>query len=255
MPKQHAAGLSHEITDLERQTMARVARRLLPLLIACYFVAYLDRVNVGFASLTMNKALGFSSAVYGFGGGIFFLGYFIFEVPSNILLAKVGARVWIARILITWGIISGCTALVVRPALLLFRPLPARPRRGRLLPRHHPLSDLVVPVLLPLPHRRHLHGGDPAIQHPRLHRFRLPARSRRRLGIAGWQWLFILEAVPAVILGVVVLALHDRLAVGRALADAGATRLADGSAGFREGPARSDPPLQPEAGPDATSAC
>ena len=84
----NAAGLSHEITDLERQTMARVARRLLPMLIACYFVAYLDRVNVGFASLTMNKALGFSSAVYGFGGGIFFLGYFIFEVPSNILLVE-----------------------------------------------------------------------------------------------------------------------------------------------------------------------
>jgi MFS transporter, ACS family, tartrate transporter len=95
--------LGHEITDLERKTMTRVARRLLPLLMACYFVAYLDRVNVGFASLTMNKALGFTSAVYGFGGGIFFLGYFIFEVPSNILLSKVGARVWIARILITWG--------------------------------------------------------------------------------------------------------------------------------------------------------
>ena len=83
------AELSHEITDLERQTMARVARRLLPLLIACYFIAYPDRVNVGFASLTMNKALGFSAAVYGFGGGIFFLGHFIFEVPSNILLSKV----------------------------------------------------------------------------------------------------------------------------------------------------------------------
>ena len=82
----------HAITTLERQTIARVSRRLLPLLIACYFVAYLDRVNVGFASLTMNKALGFSSAVYGFGGGIFFLGYFIFEVPSNILLSKIGAR-------------------------------------------------------------------------------------------------------------------------------------------------------------------
>jgi ACS family tartrate transporter-like MFS transporter len=75
------AALSHVITDLERQTISRVARRLLPLLMACYFVAYLDRVNVGFASLTMNKALGFTSAVYGFGGGIFFLGYFIFEVP------------------------------------------------------------------------------------------------------------------------------------------------------------------------------
>ena len=109
------AALTNEITDLERQTIARVTRRLLPLLIACYFVAYLDRVNVGFASLTMNKALNFSSAVYGFGGGIFFLGYFIFEVPSNALLSKVGARRWIARILVTWGIISACTALITGP--------------------------------------------------------------------------------------------------------------------------------------------
>src|SRR3978361_1259680 len=107
--------LTGEVTSLERQTIARVARRLLPLLMACYFIAYLDRVNVGFASLTMNKALGFTSAVYGFGGGIFFLGYFIFEVPSNVLLSKVGARVWIARILITWGIISACTAFIVGP--------------------------------------------------------------------------------------------------------------------------------------------
>jgi MFS transporter, ACS family, tartrate transporter len=99
---------------LERATMNRVARRLLPLLILCYFVAYLDRVNIGFAGLTMNKALGFSSAVFGFGGGIFFLGYFIFEVPSNVILERVGARTWIARILVTWGITrdrsrSACT--------------------------------------------------------------------------------------------------------------------------------------------------
>src|SRR6202012_5277415 len=78
--------LTHEVTDLERQTRRRVARLLLPMLIACYFVAYLDRVNVGFASLTMNKALGFTSAVYGFGGGIFFLGYFIFGGPSHLPL-------------------------------------------------------------------------------------------------------------------------------------------------------------------------
>src|SRR5580658_2065064 len=100
-----------QVSALERETMARVAWRLLPMLMLCYFVAYLDRVNVGFAGLTMNKALGFSAAVFGFGGGIFFFGYFIFEVPSNVILAKVGARVWISRILVTWGIISGLTAL------------------------------------------------------------------------------------------------------------------------------------------------
>src|ERR1700760_3309502 len=109
------AGLTDTITELERQTISRVSRRLLPLLMACYFIAYLDRVNVGFASLTMNKAFGFSSTVYGFGAGIFFLGYFIFEVPSNVLLSKVGARRWIARILVTWGIISAATALIVGP--------------------------------------------------------------------------------------------------------------------------------------------
>jgi MFS transporter, ACS family, tartrate transporter len=97
---------------LERETMAKVTRRLIPLLMVCYFTAYLDRVNVGFAALTMNKALGFSAAVFGLGSGIFFVGYFLFEVPSNLLLAKVGARRWIARILVTWGIISGLTAFV-----------------------------------------------------------------------------------------------------------------------------------------------
>ena len=155
------AELTHEVTDLERETIARVTRRLLPMLIACYFVAYLDRVNVGFASLTMNKALGFSSAVYGFGGGIFFLGYFIFEVPSNLLLSKVGARRWIARILVTWGIISGCMALRHRAVVVLHAALPAGHRRGGLLSRYRALPNLVVPsILLPVPHPRRVHGGD-----------------------------------------------------------------------------------------------
>src|ERR1700679_238192 len=92
--------------------MRRVSRRLIPLLMVCYFAAYLDRVNVGFAALTMNKSLGFSAAVFGIGSGIFFLGYFLFEIPSNLILSKVGARRWIARILFTWGVISGLTAFV-----------------------------------------------------------------------------------------------------------------------------------------------
>ncbi|WP_158921892.1 MFS transporter [Acidisphaera sp. S103] len=194
--------LTQDVTDLERQTIRRVARRLLPMLMACYFVAYLDRVNVGFASLTMNRALGFSSAVYGFGGGIFFLGYFIFEVPSNILLSKVGARRWIARILVTWGIISACTAFIsgptsfysVRfllglaeagffPGIILYLtwwfPSYYRSRIVGMFMAAIPLSNilgsLVSGVLLDL-------DG--------------------RFGFAGWQWLFILEAIPAVILGV-----------------------------------------------------
>jgi len=192
----NAAGLSHEITDLERQTMARVARRLLPMLIACYFVAYLDRVNVGFASLTMNKALGFSSAVYGFGGGIFFLGYFIFEVPSNILLSKVGARIWIARILITWAS-SPLHRTRDRADVVLFRPVRARPCRGGLLPRHYPLPDLVVSVY----YRSRIVGVFMAaiplsnILGSIVSGFLLDLDGW--MGIAGWQWLFIMEAAPA----------------------------------------------------------
>ncbi len=92
---------------LEQRTIRKVSWRLLPLIIVIYFVAYIDRTNVGFAALTMNKDLGLSAYVFGWGAGIFFLGYFLFEVPSNIILEKVGARVWIARIMITWGIVSG----------------------------------------------------------------------------------------------------------------------------------------------------
>src|SRR6185436_15152909 len=95
---------------LEQRTIAKVRRRLVPFLILCYFVAYLDRVNVGFAALTMNKDLGLSASAYGFAAGVFFLAYFLFEVPSNLFLARVGARKWIARIMFTWGIVSGATA-------------------------------------------------------------------------------------------------------------------------------------------------
>src|SRR3954466_5754911 len=91
---------------LALRAIGRVRRRLVPFLALLYFIAYLDRVNVGFAALQMNSALGLSSSVYGFGAGIFFLGYFLFEVPSNLALARVGARVWIARIAIVWGLVS-----------------------------------------------------------------------------------------------------------------------------------------------------
>src|SRR5256885_6762793 len=93
--------------------LARVRRRVVPFLFLLYIVAYLDRINVGFASLQMNRALGFSATTYGFGAGVFFLGYVLFEVPSNVLLARVGARLWIARIMITWGIVS-CAMMFVR---------------------------------------------------------------------------------------------------------------------------------------------
>src|SRR5213083_2267875 len=98
--------------SLEVRTIAKVSSRLVPFLVLCYFVAYLDRVNVGFAALTMNEDLGLSSAAFGFGAGIFFLAYFLFEVPSNLFLERVGARRWIARIMCTWGVVSGGMAFI-----------------------------------------------------------------------------------------------------------------------------------------------
>src|SRR5215470_15876048 len=96
--------------DMERRVIGKVSQRLLPFLILCYFVAYLDRVNVSFAALTMNKDLGFTATVFGWGAGIFFLGYFLCEVPSNIALERFGARRWIARIMVSWGILSAAMA-------------------------------------------------------------------------------------------------------------------------------------------------
>ena len=92
--------------------LAKARRRLIPFLFLLYIVAYLDRINVGFAALQMNQALGFSSRTYGFGAGIFFLSYVLFEVPSNVILARIGARLWIARIMITWGIVSSAMMFV-----------------------------------------------------------------------------------------------------------------------------------------------
>ena len=100
------------VDPLEARTIAKVSARFLPLLIVCYFVAYLDRVNVSFAALTMNRDLGLSASAYGFGAGIFFLAYFLFEVPSNVLLVRYGARTWIARIMFCWGLLSGAMAFV-----------------------------------------------------------------------------------------------------------------------------------------------
>jgi hypothetical protein len=92
---------------VEIRTIAKVTRRLVPFLVACYLVAYLDRVNVGFAALQMNQDLGLSQTAFGFGAGIFFIAYFIFEVPSNLMLERFGARKWIARIMLSWGVLSG----------------------------------------------------------------------------------------------------------------------------------------------------
>ena len=132
---------------LETRTIAKVTARLVPFLIVCYFVAYLDRVNVSFAALTMNKDLGLSAAAYGFGAGIFFIAYFIFEVPSNLFLERVGARKWIARIMFTWGLISGATAFVRGETSFYIVRVLLRHRGSRLLPGHHFYLTLWFPAV------------------------------------------------------------------------------------------------------------
>src|ERR1044072_4074772 len=95
--------------------MAKVMRRIVPFVLICYIISYIDRVNVGFGALTMNRDLGLSAAQFGFGAGVFFFGYFAFEIPRNLTMTRVGARVWIARIMITWGLISMATSMISGP--------------------------------------------------------------------------------------------------------------------------------------------
>jgi len=196
--------VSHTSTSVEHGAITKVVRRFLPFLIVCYFVSYLDKVNVGFAALSMNHALGLSSSQFGLGAGLFFISYCIFEVPSNLALARFGARRWLARIMITWGLISAATAFVTSanwfygarlilgaseagffPGIIFFLTLwfPAR-YRARIIGYFMiavPLSSLI---------------GAP-ISGALLH--------VEALGLAGWQWMFLIEAVPAVLLGVAML--------------------------------------------------
>jgi ACS family tartrate transporter-like MFS transporter len=108
------------LKTVEGRTIAKISWRILPLAAVAYCVAYIDRTNVSFAALTMNKDLGISAYVYGWGAGIFFFSYFLFEIPSNLILERVGARIWIARIMLTWGIISGLTAFATGPPAFSF---------------------------------------------------------------------------------------------------------------------------------------
>lgn len=190
---------------IEQRVMRKITLRIVPFIMLLYFIAFLDRVNIGFAALTMNADLGFSPAVFGFGAGIFFLGYFLFEVPSNLILHKVGARIWIARVMITWGLVSGAMAFVQGttsfytlrfllgvaeagffPGIILYLgywfPAQKRAQVTAIFMAAAPISTaLGSPISAAL---LEMHG---------------------MMGFAGWQWMFVLEAVPAVILGVVVL--------------------------------------------------
>jgi MFS transporter, ACS family, tartrate transporter len=192
---------------LEQCTIAKVSWRLLPLIVVIYFVAYMDRTNVSFASLSMNQDLGFSAYIYGWGAGIFFLGYFLFEVPSNIVLEKTGARIWIARIMITWGIAAAVMAFVVGPAsFLTLRFLLGVAEAG-----FFPGMILYFTYWFPAKYRARviaaLFLAVPGANAVTAVVSGALLQLDGVLGLRGWQWLFILEAIPAILLAFAVLAL------------------------------------------------
>ena len=181
--------------------MRRVAWRLLPFLMSCYFVSYLDRVNVGFAALQMVKGLHMSPTVFGFGGGIFFVSYFLFEVPSNLLLEKLGARLWIARIMITWGFLAAGTAFVVGPkSFYTMRLLLGAAEAG-----FFPGVILYLTYWFPSEYRARIVGMF-TVAIPVSSFLGSPISAALLgvdgwLGLRGWQWMFIMEGAPAVLLG------------------------------------------------------
>ena len=208
--------IQRSASELEAATIRRVTLRLVPFLMACYFVSFVDRVNLGFAALQMVRDLRLSSTVFGLGGGIFFLSYFLFEVPSNLVLARVGARLWIARIMITWGGLAAAMALITGPqSLYAMRFLLGAAEAGffpgvmlyltywfppKYRARIIALFTVAIPVsgFLGSPISAALLGLD------------------GWLGIRGWQWMFIIEGIPAVLLGLLCLAvLTDRPAQAR----------------------------------------
>lgn len=190
--------------DLEKRTLRKVWLRIVPFIMLLYFIAYIDRVNIGFAALQMKGDLGFSASMLGFGAGIFFWGYFIFEVPSNIILHKVGARIWIARVMLTWGIISGAMAFVTGPtSFYVMRFLLGAAEAG-----FFPGIILYLSYWFPARHRAGVTAFFMAAA-PISTALGSPVSAALLQmngigGLRGWQWLFILEAVPALILAVVV---------------------------------------------------
>ena len=181
--------------------MRKVAWRLLPFLMICYFVSFVDRVNVGFAALQMVKDLHMSPKVFGFGGGIFFVSYFLFEVPSNLLLEKLGARMWIARIMITWGFLAAGTAFVIGPrSFYTMRLLLGAAEAG-----FFPGVILYITYWFPREYRARIVGMF-TVAIPVSSFLGSPISAALLgvdgwLGLRGWQWMFIMEGAPAVLLG------------------------------------------------------
>jgi ACS family tartrate transporter-like MFS transporter len=218
--------------DEHDQIFAKAARRLIPLMVALYTVSFLDRVNVSFAALTMNKDLGFTPEIFGWGAGVFFFGYFLFEVPSNVILTRVGARLWICRIMATWGVISASFALVqgetgfyvlrfllglaeagFAPGMIYYLsiwfPASVRARYAATYFLAIPLTNVIGAPLSSL----------------------ILVHSDGAFGLHGWQWLFLVEAAPAFALAAAVfvflpdgpadarwLSEHERAAIASRLA-------------------------------------
>jgi D-galactonate transporter len=201
-----AAGSSTE----EASAYRKVTWRLLPFLMICYVVAYLDRVNVGFAKLQMLQDLQFSEFVFGLGAGVFFIGYFLFEVPSNMIMHRVGARVWIARIMITWAVISGAFMFVKTPEMFYFM----RFLLGIAEAGFFPGIILYLTYWYPAARRARIvtmfmtaiplsgvFGGP-------LSGWIMESFAGVQ-GLAGWQWMYLIEAAPAIVLGLAVLVYLD----------------------------------------------
>ena len=190
-------------TASEQAVFRKVVLRIVPFLMLCYVISYLDRVNVGFAKLQMSSDLGFSEAAFGLGAGLFFIGYFFFEVPSNMILQKVGAKVWIARIMITWGIVSGSFMFVNNeivfyilrfllgvaeagfyPGVIFYCTLwfPAH-RRARVIAMF--MSAIPLAGIFGNPLSGWIMGTFDEVG-----------------GLGGWQWMFIIEAIPAILVGI-----------------------------------------------------
>jgi ACS family tartrate transporter-like MFS transporter len=187
---------------VEQSTARKVYWRLLPLAVLTYFLCYLDRINVSFAALTMNKDLGLDAATYGLATGAFFWGYFLFEVPSNLILEKVGARIWIARIMITWGLLSGATAFCTGPwSFLTMRFLLGLAEAGLF-----PGMILFFTYWFPDWHRARIMAGF-TVALPLAVAVGSPLSTallelNGTWGLAGWKWMFIAEAIPTLLVGI-----------------------------------------------------
>ena len=194
------------MSDIEKTTIRKVAVRLLPFIFMLYIVCLIDRVNLSFAALTMNRDLGLNAYVYGLGASIFFIGYFVFEVPSNLLLDKVGARLWITRIMISWGVASAAMALISGPTSFLV----VRFLLGFFEAGFFPGMILYLTFWFPSAYRARVIaafmlaipvtgviGGPMATSLLELNGV---------WGLAGWQWMFLAEGIPAALMGFIVLA-------------------------------------------------